>query len=494
MMVRLYFFSSLILLLSIAGFSQQKNKRGGQDQQRKGQMQKQQGGKRMGNVAIPNANLVMGSPTDKSILASVVLEKGSQAFIEYSKKPGSFTTKTETILSEEDEPTEILIHDLEPNTTYHYRLVYKLPDTNEFVRTNESWFSTQKKSGTVFSFGVQGDSHPERLGKMFSPDLYKQTLDSVSFRKPDFYFMMGDDFNIDRFIGDPQANRSSIEATYQVQRKFLGNMGSNPPLFLVNGNHEQTARYLLNGTPNSAPVIAANARTKYFPLPDPQGFYSGDQDTVSHVGILKDYYAFEWGNALFVVIDPYWHSEVPVDNQPLAQEKQGKKDQWKITIGNEQYQWLKKTLENSKAKFKFVFAHHVMGTGRGGVERAPYFEWGGKSPNGSNMFKQNRPDWELPIHQLMVKNKVSIFFQGHDHLYAKQELDGVIYQSVPNPADDTHTAFNKEAYLSGKILPNSGFLHVTVGAREVKVDYVRSYLPLSPASPEIRENYSYVIK
>jgi len=490
-MIKNNLFIFLTFILFTSAYSQNKS---GKVKQGKVQIQKPQGGKRIGDIVIPNANLVMGSPTDKSILASVLLDKGSQAFIEYSKSQGLFNNKTETFISDGMRPIEIQVQDLEPNTVYQYRLAFKLPNTKEFVRTSESWFSTQKKSGTVFSFGVQGDSHPERLGKMFSPDLYKQTLDSVSKRKPDFYFMMGDDFNIDRFIGDPQANRSAIEGTYQVQRKFLGNMGSNPPLFLVNGNHEQTAKYLLNGTPNSAPVIAANSRKKYFPLPDPHGFYSGDQDTVSHVGILKDYYAFEWGNALFVVIDPYWHSDVPVDNQPLSQEKQGKKDLWKITIGDEQYQWLKKTLENSKAKFKFVFAHHVMGTGRGGVERAPYFEWGGKSPNGSNMFKQNRPSWELPIHQLMVKNKVSIFFQGHDHLYARQELDGVIYQSVPNPADDTHTAFNKEAYLSGKILPNSGFLHVTVGVKEVKVDYVRSYLPQSAATPEIRESYSYVIK
>lgn len=484
----------LFFLVSSSVNAQQKEKRGGKGQQQQGQSQKQGGGKRMGEITIPNGNLIMGAPTEKSIVASVVLEKGTQAFIEYSDRQEMFNNRTVTGIAESQEPLVIELKDLKPNTVYYYRLAYKLPGERNFIRTGQSWFSTQKKSGDIFSFGVQGDSHPERLGKMFSPELYKQTLDSVSIRKPDFYFMMGDDFNIDRFIGDPQANRSSIEATYQVQRKFLGNIGANPPLFLVNGNHEQTAKYLLNGTPNSAPVIAANARKKYFPLPDPRGFYSGDLDTVQHVGILKDYYAFEWGNALFVVIDPYWHSDVPVDNQPLAQEKQGKKDLWKITIGDEQYQWLKKTLEGSKAKFKFVFAHHVMGTGRGGVERAPYFEWGGKSPNGANLFKQNRPNWELPIHQLMVKNKVSIFFQGHDHIYAKQELDGVIYQSVPNPADDTHTAFNKEAYTSGKILPNSGFLHVTVGTKEVKVDYIRSYLPASANTPDIRENYTYIIR
>ncbi len=34
----------------------------------------------------------------------------------------------------------------------------------------------------------------------------------------------------------------------------------------------------------------------------------------------------------------------------------------------------------------------------------------------------------------MVKTGVTIFFQGHEHLLARQEKDGVIYQEVPNPA------------------------------------------------------------
>jgi hypothetical protein len=68
---------------------------------------------------------------------------------------------------------------------------------------------------------------------------------------------------------------------------------------------------------------------------------------------------------------------------------------------------------------------------------------GGKNQNGTWEFAEKRPGWRLPIHQLMVKNGVTIFFQGHDHLFARQELDGVIYQETPNPADNTYLAFNR---------------------------------------------------
>ena len=159
----------------------------------------------------------------------------------------------------------------------------------------------------------------------------------------------------------------------------------------------------------------------------------------------------------------------------LPKEKDGgngkTKDLWSIGIGDEQYAWLKKTLETSTAKYKFVFAHHVMGTGRGAIELSYDYEWGGNDPKGVTSFAKERPNWELPIHDLMVKNKVSIFFQGHDHIFVTQERDGLIYQSMPNPADDTFRYFNESAYKSGTKAPNSGHVRVTVGANEAIVEY-----------------------
>lgn len=121
------------------------------------------------------------------------------------------------------------------------------------------------------------------------------------------------------------------------------------------------------------------------------------------------------------------------------------------------------------------------------------FEWGGKNKRGDWEFKQKRPGWEMPIHQLMVKHKVTIFFQGHDHLYAKQEKDGIIYQELPMPSDHGYVAYNEDRYKTGVKLPNSGFLKVTVSPSEVKVEYVRTYLPKDESdkrrSGEIAHNY-----
>ena len=119
----------------------------------------------------------------------------------------------------------------------------------------------------------------------------------------------------------------------------------------------------------------------------------------------------------------------------------------------------------------------MLGTGRGGIEQADLYEWGGKNKRGDWEFDRMRPGWELPIHQLMAKNGVTIFFQGHDHIFVRQELDGVVYQTLPEPADPNYTLYNRDAYRTGDALPNSGRVRVTVSPEKVRVEYLRSYLP-----------------
>lgn len=47
--------------------------------------------------------------------------------------------------------------------------------------------------------------------------------------------------------------------------------------------------------------------------------------------------------------------------------------------------------------------------------------------------KSTVPGGRMTVHQLLAKNNVTIFFYGHDHLFAGQELDGVIDQNMPQP-------------------------------------------------------------
>lgn len=105
----------------------------------------------------------------------------------------------------------------------------------------------------------------------------------------------------------------------------------------------------------------------YYPNPYPDGFYTGSTKEKPFVGQRQSYYAWEWSDALFIVLDPYGYT--------TTNPKQGAEaDNWEWTLGFNQYKWFKSVLETSKAKYKFVFAHHLLGDVRGGIEWVDFYE------------------------------------------------------------------------------------------------------------------------
>jgi Calcineurin-like phosphoesterase len=257
---------------------------------------------------------------------------------------------------------------------------------------------------------------------------------------------------------------------YLAQRYFFGKVCHSVPLFFVQGNHDGEAGIYNDMTAQSRAVWSNNMRKKYFPMPEPGAYYRGNANQDAFAGYLQNYYAWEWSNALFIVLDPFWYSPVASTNDP-----------WSRTLGLEQYNWLKETLQNSRATFKFVFLHNLVGgididgKGRGGVEAMPFFEWGGKGLSGMNEFAARRPTFEMPIHQLLVKYGVNGVFHGHDHFYGYQQMDGVIYQEIPQPSTITGANPVQAAdygYRQGIILGGSGYLRLTIGATSSKVEFV----------------------
>ncbi len=442
-----------------------------------------QGGGKSRDYPLPTAgwsegSILLGNVSDRSAELVIHFKSDAEASLEYG--PGeTFSQKSPQFSLKAGVPLQTKISGLQPNTSYTYRLRFAKPSQSSQKLSPVYRIQTQRKPGTPFMFFVQGDSHPERVPKMHVPALYERTLLTANEQRPDLFICLGDDFSVDTL---KERTPQSVEGVYTKQVPYLGLVGHSTPIYLVNGNHEQAAKANLDGTAGSLGVLAQNARNRNFVQPAPDGFYTGNEEPVEHIGLLRNYFAWTWGDALFVTIDPYWHSASAVDNSAGKGPKEeggGKKNRnlWDITLGDAQYKWLTKTLTESKAKFKFVFAHHVNGTGRGGVENATLYEWGGKDPRGGDLFKSKRPNWTLPIHRLFVETGVSVFFQGHDHIFCKQELDGVIYQSCPCPADPTNSLINGDAYRSGDKCPGAGLVRVSVSPSQAKIDYVRAFEP-----------------
>ncbi len=564
-----------------------------------------------GGQASSDYNVVLGRPTDSGVTISILgntSDWGGSAYITYSTSPGQTaaqSTQSGTVTSSGTAyPTgsthpviEVPLTGLAANTKYYYRVNYKTASGSTYVAGNEHSFYTQRTAGSTFSFGVQGDSHPERYGdKMFHSELYKLTMAEIAKRQPDMYFMLGDDFSMENFVtGFESANNatgnlfsgvtasgitpalygktyscttlpcsytygtSATPTTYNnatlipnpfcpglgegcttvgnayaqgygqylgQRQNYLGLMSHSTHLFMVNGNHEQESMANLGTIFNNNAVIGASQRNKFYPEPTPAaswtgmgtGFYSGDTESfatghpnlngypgVDGDGLLRDYYAFEWGDALFITIDPYWHSPNTVDNGIFT--GAASIAAWSKTMGDAQYFWLKNVLETSTKKYKFIFTHHINGTGRGGASNVTTTEWGGGNTGEFATYRQCAgmagclvsTNWPKPVHQLLVDTKdpngYTVFFQGHDHAFAREEVDGVIYQSLANPADNSYWAYNCSAYSPASIgafasefsayghydknwsqtLPGAGFVYVTVSPQQLKLQYIRTY-------------------
>jgi hypothetical protein len=438
---------------------------------------------------------LLGRPTDTSITINIVPDETIEYYYEYGTSPGVYAAETSPTTATADQPHEVVISGLDPNTQYYYRMLYHAPGDlmTDWVVRDEHSFWPQRAQGSTFTFTIISDSHMSGGGGNVA--LYQQTLANVGADHPDFHFDLGDTAWTDGVTTASAANQR-----YLAQRQWMNTVSHSASIFITTGNHENEEGWNLDDT-NSIALLSINARKLYYPNPIPDSFYTGNPD-VSLTGISgdhlrEDYFAWEWGDALFVFIDPYQYTLIKPFSGTAGGEVNDETvigDRWSWTLGQQQFNWFKETLENSDAAFKFVFAHHMLGGSydyvRGGAGPAHMFEWGGYNIDGTTWgFDTERPGWGSdPIHQLMIDNGVSAFFHGHDHEYAYEVRDGIVYQLVPAPS---MTGYGFDLYHESdpytiRVLPNSGHLRVTVSPSQATVDYVGT------SSGTV--NYSYTIE
>ena len=450
------------------------------------------------------AKELLGCPTANSVTLNALSLLPLEIYFELGYSSGDYNSKTLMGTYVGGEPIEVVLDTLLPDTRYFYRMRYRRPGEQEYSSGPERSFHTQRSASETFSFTVQSDSHLQDLllwaatGDGLS--LYRTALRNASADASDFHFCMGDTFHCESYAARDVVDYEEAVRRHLDQRPLLDLVCHSAPFFFAVGNHEGEQGWRLDGSPDNVAIWAANARKHVYPLPAPDAFYTGGTDNVPYVGLRESYYAWEWGNALFVVLDPYWYT---TSKPHGAGGTPGSGDNWDWTLGQEQYDWLCQTLENSAATFKFVFAHQVTGGvttyGRGGIEAACYalgwhgsFEWGGEDLFGNYVFDTKRPGWGRPIHDVLVDNNVTIFFHGHDHVFVHQVLDGVVYQECPQPSDSAYRSgfYYFAGYLYGVKVNNSGHVRVTVSPSQVTVEYIRAYLPGDGTNGQVAYSYS----
>lgn len=436
--MRLFPLSGLLLgAVSIATVAVQGKQGGGQGQG---------GPPPVYRVEVPDSELdvIAGAPTQDSIVLSIRGKSEPQAKLEIKNDSGK-TVSTPTLALIDRRSIEILVDGLTTGSTFTYTLI-------QGDQRVEGRFKTAPEEGRAFTFAIQADSH---LDGNTDLKVFERTLGNIAKDKPDFLVDLGDTFMVDKYPTFKDALKQ-----YEAQRYWFSRLGSQMSVFLCLGNHDGEV-----GWPNRAggdmASWAREQREANFPVIRPNDFYSG----APKKGL---WYSWNWGDATFIVLDPF---------VATTRKTRGDEDGWNWTLGKEQFDWFAKTLKDSKSKFKFVFIHHLVGgfggaEARGGVEAADRFEWGNKDE-----FPVKREGWAEPIHALMVKYGVTAMFHGHDHLYVRQEKDRVVYLEVPQPGQPRDNAIGsaeKYGYKSGTILGSSGHIRVTVGSKTAKLEYVKS--------------------
>jgi len=394
------------------------------------------------SLFAPSANAVTATaavslkslPEPGKAVLSVRSSAAVKAYIEYGYSAGKYSSKTSLSTFRAGTAQEVAITNLKLGVAVYYRLRYLKAGAKTFASTAEQKFVTPA-TFTKSVFAVQADPH---MDENSSADVYNGSLAQIVKSAPAFLVDLGDIFMVDKLADKSEAN---IRARYSMMKGYYQKLGG-IPLKIVLGNHDGELGYSSFNT--------KSYRAEYFP---------------EQTGELA-YYSFEGPDQLHICLDPFTYTT----SSPKA-------DGWQWTLGKTQYDWLKTTLESSKARHKFVYIHHLMvgdAQSRGGVEIAKFNEWGGANSDGTAGFAKNRSGWYKPVHQLLLEHGVGFVFKGHDHVYVKQELEGITYQTLPQPSHPGDKVDPTQyGYLSGKTVGGSGFLRVSTQGATAKVEFVK---------------------
>ena len=229
------------------------------------------------------------------------------------------------------------------------RYRFEVRDTNgKNVSNGEGSFVTQRAGTVPFRFLAMTDAHVNPLNPERNIVL-RTCADAAARLRPDFVFHMGDNIQtVASSHGGPASSGRTSVHLLSLLASGHGKAAGRDSEFVLNGNWEGE-----NGWhPELNRKWARDARMLFAPAPDGATYPQGGSPH-------EDYYAFTWGNALFVTLNATGYNVINHEHTLGP----GRGDDW--TLGKEQYAWLEKTLRESGEPWKFLFIHHAVGGNAG---------------------------------------------------------------------------------------------------------------------------------
>ena len=392
---------------------------------------------------------------------------------------------------------------LEPGTEGFCRLELRRPGTEDFLARPLRSFRTARERGASFRVWRLADTHVNALAlHPGATENLRATIERCLADELDFAVFLGDEAGV-HFYGDTP---STISAEGAVERWRLWRNTYTPlleslPGFMALGNHEGEAGYYRELLTADGPLYlqrwGTGARKQYLLNPSDETYPEGgeaegwsdplepaDAGSFANRSPLQNYFAWTWGDALFVVIDVHRYSQgealVARPDAPASEVRMGV-DDW--TLGPAQLAWLESTLEQSSARHKVLLAHHLVGGwdyDLEGLDREAEYKYGRGGARYARKGEQAR------ITDLMQRHGARYFFYGHDHVFAHQAAEDVEFVCCGRPsylsprwwrAPGWREAYGQLKTRSARdFLATIGYTRLTVEPERVVIEYVRTAL------------------
>jgi predicted phosphodiesterase len=395
------------------------------------------------------------APTATSFRVNAVVATGDRERLLLFYRPlGTelWTGATDRFLIGED-IVEWNIGNLVSDTVYQY-VVTNTSDPLMGLDLFEGQAVTERTSlEDTFEFGLVTDAHIAALNFTETTTDYAVTTlkevgrDLLEGELPDFIMHLGDQLDFHQFgFNDPPPDGLYTRLGYVNYRSFLGDVMGRAAHFNVVGNWDGE-----NGNFTEEEIARSrDQRLLYMPGPNSTTYNEGGSD-------YQDYYAFTWGDALFVVLNVMTYT-------PTAHELStypGLPDDW--TLGSDQLAWLEQTLAYATSKWKFLFIHHTVGGNAGDTTNSAYGRGGGRAAYVGE---------QAAIHDLMLTYGVQIFFYGHDHVFMDMVVDGIHYTLPGSAGAPWMFDYTITGYPIGEYYAYSGYARVEVGTDMTHVSFL----------------------
>jgi len=300
------------------------------------------------------------------------------------------------------------IEGLSAGARYQYEIA---TGPEEAAAVYQGTFLTGRPSGTPFSFALVSDTHigaSPTYSNQGDPAVLSSVSAQIQAASPDFVVNLGDVLDFHEYgFNQPPPDSSITRQAYLNYRTALGDLVGQAPHFGVIGGWDGE-----NGFYTAAEIARSRSqRLLYAPGPEPATYPAGGS-------AYQDYYAFTWGDALFVVLNVYTYTPTP----HLLDENPGRPDDW--TLGAAQLDWLRQTLASATSKWRFLMIHHPVGGAAGDPSDTAYGRGGGQAAYVGE---------QATVHALMRQYGVQAMIYGHDHVFTDMVVDGIHY-TLPGSA------------------------------------------------------------